>query len=87
MLPTAKIDHGATVNGRYQAVLVMLSLVQKAAPKVYRRNVPLLSTSIQHLGTSSYVSSLPGPTPTLILQATSTGVRRPGYGANYYAQA
>jgi len=45
-----------------------VSWIQKAALQLYRRNVPLLHMSF----------------PVLVLQATNTGARRPGYEAISY---
>ena len=50
--------------------------VQKAAPQLYRRNVPLLHTSNQRPGTSLHVSSVSAV-------SDNVGVRRPGYEASY----
>ena len=45
----------------------------------YRRNVPLLHTSRYVIGLS-----FTRPSPALVLQATNTGVRRPGYEASFH---
>ena len=58
-----------------------ISWVQKATLQLYRRNVPLLTTSTQCVGMSLHVISFTRPSPTLILQVTNAGVRRPGYEA------
>ena len=52
-----------------------VSWIQKATLQLYRRNVPLLH--------SPGMSVLPGLPPTLVLQVTNAGVRRPGYEAIY----
>ena len=48
--------------------------IQKAALQLYRRNVPLLHTSWYVI---PRYSVLPGLPPTLVLQATNAGARRP----------
>ena len=60
-----------------------VSWVQNATLQLYRRNVPLLHTSTQHPGMSLHVISFTRPSPVLVLQATNTGVRRPGYEASF----
>jgi len=42
-------------------------------------NVPLLLTSTLYPGTPLHIISFTKLSPTLVLQATNTGVRRPGY--------
>jgi len=61
-----------------------ISWIQKGALQLYRRNVPLLHMSRYVIAHDSFTR----PSPTLILQATDAGGRRPGYEAtqaNYYA--
>ena len=71
----------AQLSSQHQAVLAMFFWVQKAASQLYsyRRNVPLLHTSIQGPGISLHVISFTRPSPTLVLQVTNAEVRRPGY--------
>jgi len=52
---------------------------------LYRRNVPLLHTSTLCPDTSLHVISFTRHSPTLVLQATNVGVKRPGYKANLTA--
>jgi len=47
----------------------------------YSRNVPLLHTFTQCQGTSLHVISFSRPSPALVMQAMTTGSRRPGYEA------
>ena len=44
----------------------------------YSGNVPILHTSTQHPGIPLHVISFTRPSPTLVLQATNAGVRKPG---------
>ena len=72
---------------QHQSVLAMIFWLQKAALQLYRRNVPLLHTSTHRLGTSLHVTSITRPSPTLVLQVTNTGLRRPGYESSFFLYA
>ena len=50
-------------------------------------NMPLLRMSTHHPGTSLHVISFTRPSPVLVLQATNTGVRWPGYEATSFLPA
>ena len=68
----------------------LLSVVNRVMRALYVRpcsllgNVPLLHTSTQRPSTSLHVTSFTKPSPALVLQATNTGVRRPGNKAINY---
>ena len=54
-----------------------VSWMQKATLQPYRRNVPLLHTSRYVIARDQFYQAF----PTLVLQATNAGVRRPGHEA------
>ena len=61
--------------------LSVVDLVARALytwPCALLRNVPLLHTSTQRPPSSLHLTSFTRPSPALVLQATNTGVRRPG---------
>jgi len=77
-LPIVNMDHRMTECST-SGSLGDVSLIQNAVLQLYRRNVPLLHTS-------RYITvqlSFTRPSPALELQATNTGVRRPGYEAGF----
>ena len=66
-------------NSTSDSLLGNVSLIQKATLELYSRNVPFLYTSRCVIARHQFTR----PSPTLVLQVTNTGVRRPGYEAKW----
>ena len=76
-LQTRTIEH--LENSTSDSLLGDVSLIQKATLELYSRNVPFLYTSRCVIARHQFTR----PSPTLVLQVTNTGVRRPGYEAKW----